>query len=577
MTLDASSQKNLDMWLHGKIDPETRAETDKLIHSNPTALRDAFYTRLSFGTGGMRGIMGVGTNRMNRYTIQIATQGLANYLIHQKKNNENLSVAISYDSRINSRLFAEEAAQVLAGNGITAYLTQEMRPTPFVSFACRFLQCSSAIMITASHNPPEYNGYKVYWKDGGQVLPPHDTGIIEEVNRITHLSQIQKTTSLNHPSIIFLNKELDLAYLQALEKLQLYPKENRTDGKKLHVIYTSLHGTGITFIPEAMKQWGFSHLTLVEEQCIPDGTFPTVKSPNPESQEALNLGIKILENTKADILIATDPDADRVGVAVQHRGKTCLLSGNHIACLLLHHICKAQHPLPEKAAFVKNFATSELFKKIVQNYKGVCFDVPIGFKHIAEKIRSWEDDSKNFKYIFGAEESYGYLFGTYARDKDGIASSLLIAEMAFQAKKEGKTLVDCLEDLWKEHGVFIDTLASLQFPETKEGKEQMRKGIEKLRHQPPQKIGGVEVNWVEDHFAQEKTCLQDGKKEKIRPTGFEALIFWLIDGSRLIIRPSGTEPKLKIYCAVQGEFNQEKEKELKEQAKRLLEGMKTLF
>ena len=550
--IDQEIQKRIDTWLNGPYDDETKAVIKKLLVENEKELIDAFYTNLSFGTGGLRGLMGVGTNRMNQYTVKAATQGLANYIKKQPHSNQKSSVFISYDSRHNSKLFAEEASKVLAGNGLHVYLTEEIRPTPYVSFGCRFKQCQAAIMITASHNPKEYNGYKVYWNDGAQVLPPHDVGIIDEVNLITSLDQIRQV-SINDPHIEHVLNHVDEVYLNEINKLPLFQKQNLEKGNQLSIVYTSLHGTGITLIPKAFEHSGFKNVSYVEKQCIPDADFPTLKSPNPEEKAALQLGIDLLEKINGDILIATDPDADRVGVAVKHKNDVIILNGNQIACMLLDHIIKglnANGHMPRNATFIKTIVTTELFKEIVKSSQKECVDVLTGFKYIAEKIREWETVENGPKYIFGAEESYGYLFGTIVRDKDAISTSLILAEMALSLKLEGKTLVDKLNDIYKTHGLFVEGLLSVKFEETKDGKEKMQKGMDKLEKNPPKSINGSAVILLENYAKSISMDMKSGKESVITLPKSDVLIFWLEDGSKLIVRPSGTEPKIKIYGGV---------------------------
>lgn len=564
---DAITQKNVDEWINGNYDNDTKEEVKKLLRDNPREALDAFYTNLTFGTGGLRGIMGVGTNRMNAYTVRAATQGLANYINMQPKvangsptsNSQSKeanghSVLIGYDSRINSRIFAEESAKVLAGNGIRVYLFEDIRPTPFVSFGCRFKKCISAIMLTASHNPAIYNGYKVYWDDGGQILPPHDTKIIEQVNLIKDPSQVKMIGNLHHPLIEWVGSGIDDAYFAATAPLQNNQKENQQFGSTLKVVYTSLHGTGIAVMPKALSNWGFTNLTLVEKQVIPDGNFPTAPYPNPEEKAALQMGIAKLLESNGDLLIATDPDADRVGVVVMHRGKEFILTGNQIAALCLDHICSAldkQGRMPPKAAFVKTIVTTELFKAVAEFYQKPCFNVLTGFKYIAQKIREWEKDPKNgLQFVFGGEESYGYLLGTQVRDKDAIIMSQLICEMALEAKRHGKTLVDLLEILYIRHGAYFETLLSVNFEESKEGKEKMAAGIKKLQDSPPKSLCGIPVASLEDYQRSIKTDLKTGKTEPLTLPKSDVLLFWLEDHSKVIIRPSGTEPKIKIYCGV---------------------------
>lgn len=553
IVLDSTTQKNVDLWLNGDYDEDTKASIRHLLRENPQEIINAFYTHLTFGTGGLRGLMGVGCNRINLYTIKAATQGLANYIKKQPKPKHGYAVFIGYDSRFQSREFAEASAKVLAGNGIHVYLCNELRPTPLVSFGCRWKQCSAAIVITASHNPPEYNGYKVYWSDGGQVLPPHDKGIIQEVNAITDLGMIQEGDTLQHPLIEEVVNEVDEAYLQNLESLQHYPQENRAHGSELKVVYTSLHGTGITLMPQALSRWGFSNVILVKEQAAPDGNFTTVESPNPEEESALALGISALEKVNGDILIATDPDADRLGVAIRHQNQVHLLNGNQIACLCLHHICEAlsrNNALPERAAFMKTIGTTELFQAIADAYHRPCFNVLTGFKYIAGKMHEWDQDPQGYQFIFGGEESYGYLLGTQTRDKDAIISGALICEVALHAKLQGKTLIDLLHDLYRKYGVYVEKLVSLSFEESKSGKEQMQLGMKRLRSQPPKTLAGIEVIALEDYQSLVRTEIKTGKQERLTLPTSNVLLFWLEDGSKVMVRPSGTEPKIKLYCGV---------------------------
>lgn len=579
---DPITNRNVSTWLNGPYDNQTKQAIRKMLQENPQQILDSFYTNLSFGTGGMRGIMGIGTNRMNDYTIKASTQGLANYINSQPKTSKEPSVVIGYDSRQHSRAFAEECAKVLAANHIRVYIYKDIRPTPMVSFACRKKEATSAIMITASHNPPQYNGYKVYWNDGAQVLPPHDQGIIDEVNKITDIHRVKTADDIENPLIEWIGEEIDQAYLSDIKSMQLYPEDNKNKGDSLKVVYTSLHGTGITMVPPAMKLWGFSNIELVKKQIIPDGNFPTCKSPNPEEREALNLGIETLLQVNGDLLIATDPDCDRVGVAVNHNDNVQLIDGNQMACLLLHHVLEAlskQKRLPQNAVFIKTIVTSELFQEICNAYHKPCFNVLTGFKYIAEKIRDWEQ-SKQYQFIFGGEESYGYLYGTLVRDKDAIICSVLICEMALQAKLNGKTLIDVLHDIWKKYGVYVEKLISVKFEESKAGKEQMAHGMSLLQKNPPKQINGIDILVLEDYEKSIRLDLKTGKTEKILLPKSEVLLFRLADGSKLIIRPSGTEPKIKIYCGVVKKDGSDLSKTIAEgekHAEQLLKALKDLF
>lgn len=581
---DPKIKKSIDSWLQAPYDTATQSTIHKLLEENPQALVDAFYCTLSFGTGGMRGLMGVGTNRMNRYTIRTATQGLADYINTQPKSSQGYSVCIGYDSRHHSREFAEEAAMVLAGNGITVHLFKELRPTPLISFACRYLKCTAAIMITASHNPPEYNGYKVYWGDGGQVLPPHDQHIVSAAQKHESPATIKSADNLNHPLIRRVGSEVDDAYLKAIKPLQLDPQKNIREGHKLRIVYTSLHGTGITLVPQALAAAGFSNLHFVDKQIIPDGDFPTAKSPNPEETATLALGIQKLNDCKGDILIANDPDADRVGVAVAHRGEVVQITGNQMLSLCLHYVLETlsiQKRLPEQAAFVKTIVTTELFQAICTAFHRPCFNVLTGFKYIAEQIRHWESDPAHTQeYVFGGEESSGCLIGTIARDKDAVSATVLIAEMAIHAQRNGLTLVDKLNELYNTYGFYYDRLISINFEESKAGKEKMAQGIHRMQSAPPHQICGVAVTSIEDYRLSIKWDLTTNEKTPITLPPSDVLLFWLADHTKLVIRPSGTEPKIKIYVSiVNTTFASLKEagESSKAYAERLIEAFKSLL
>lgn len=549
---DSVTQANLDEWLNGFYDEATKSWIRKQLKDNPKGLVDAFYTSLSFGTGGLRALMGVGPNRLNIFTIMMATQSLANY-IHQQPGPKEHSVFIGYDCRHHSKLFAETAAQVLAGNGIKSYVCKDIRPTPLISFGCRWKHCTAAIMITASHNPPEYNGYKIYWSDGGQIVSPHDQAIQKEMKNCSRLEQVKKISQKNHPLIEWMGDELDEAYLKANSPYSFYPKQNHEFGIQLHIVYTNLHGTGMTLMPSMLNSWGFKNFEFVPEQMEPDPNFSTVSSPNPEDLKALALGINQMKNSKADILIATDPDADRLGVAVLHKGHVEILNGNQIACLCLHHICEAyskQNRWPDRAAFIKTLPTTELFAAIADHYKRPCFNVLTGFKYIGEKIYLWENDPNGFNYIFGGEESFGYLLGTQARDKDAILSAALICEVALNAKLQGKTLIDSLNDLYCKYGVYQEHLHTIHFPDTKQGKEQMVTHMQQLRKSPPTHLLNTPIILWEDYLTSIGTHLPSGDKKSIPFPRTDMLLIKLEDDSKLILRPSGTESKIKLYGGV---------------------------
>lgn len=546
MTFSPEVEKRIAQWSSKPYDDETRREIQNLKEHNPEALSDAFYTTVAFGTGGMRSVMGVGTNRLNRYTIRNATQGLAHYILSKKV--EKPRVFISHDSRKNSRLFAEETARVLAGNGIEVFLTKELRPTPYVSFGCRHHHCTAAVMITASHNPPEYNGYKVYWSDGAQVVPPHDTGIITEVKKIESPNQL-KLGPIDDPLIHLVEAEDDEAYYEALMPLQNFPGDNQDQGAKLHIIYSPLHGCGITTVPEALKRWGFTSITYVEEQKNPDGTFPSAHSPNPEQEAALDCGIKLLQKEKGDLFIATDPDADRTGLVVMHKGAPVILNGNQIASLCTYYLCTTltdQGKMPENGAIVTTIVTTELLHLIASSFNKKCFEVLTGFKYIGEKIHEWEQ-SGEYSFIFGAEESLGFLYGTHSRDKDSTISACLIAEMALQQKKKGKTLIDLLSEIYDKFGPFREKQLSVTFGGGQQGVEKMKKIMEALRTTPPKEICGQDVIEIEDYLTSQKTTIATGKEEPLTLPQSNVLVFRLADRSKFVIRPSGTEPKIKIY------------------------------
>lgn len=524
-------------WLQSSCDETTKREIRRLMEEDPQGLSDAFFSTLSFGTGGIRALMGVGSNRLNRYTIRMITQGLSLHLL--KKKGVGCKVVIGFDSRHHSEEFATEAASVLCANGIEVHLLRELRPVGYVSFACRYLGCDAGIMITASHNPKEYNGYKVYGSDGSQVVPPEDGEITKEIDLITSIDQAKVLDSPldQHPLLHRVEPSFDTHYLEAIFPLQHFPEQNREMGKEVQIVYTSLHGTGITIVPRALASWGFSSIHYVEQQIIPNGDFPTVAFPNPEYPEALSLGIKALEQTGSDLLLANDPDADRMGVVVRHQGRSIPLTGNEMAAIcvaFLSEVLTQQHKLPKRGAFVTTIVTTALLGEIAKSYQIPCFEVFTGFKFIAEKIREWETKPNGYSFLFGAEESYGCLLGTYARDKDAITGSCLIAEIALFAKRQNKTLIDLLHEIYRKHGVYQERQHSLGFASGEEGMQKMRFFMQTLRQYPPQEVAGIGVVKVQDYLLS---------------SGMDVLTFFLEEGSKLTIRPSGTEPKIKIYAA----------------------------
>ena len=539
------TQMNIDSWLTGKFDQNTKKEILRMQEEDPAGLSDAFYRTLEFGTGGMRGILGVGTNRMNKYTVGFATQGLANYLI--KCFKQDIKVAISFDSRNFSSEFASIAANILAANEIQVYLFDSLRPTPELSFAVRHLQCNAGIMITASHNPKEYNGYKVYWNDGGQLVPPHDKNVITEVNKIKTVDQVKWD---GRPDLIrSIGKDIDNVYLTLIKRLSLNP-EIVTENPNLCIIYTPLHGTGISVVPQALSDFGFKNVHIVEAQAVTDGNFPTVKSPNPEEHAALELAIKEAKKVKADIVLATDPDADRVGIAVRGKGgKYQLFNGNQTATLLFHYVLSQSNlnPMDNDNFVVKTIVTTDLIDLIASDYNVECFNVLTGFKYIAEKIREYEG-VKHF--LVGGEESYGYLVSDFVRDKDAVSACCLIAEMAAYYKTVHKrTLIQQLDALYHQYQYFKEDMVSLTEP-GKEGMQAIQKRMSDLRENMPTTLGGQQVLKAYDYKAQHSCNMISTTRDRIELPMSNVLQFVTADGSKVTVRPSGTEPKIKFYFSV---------------------------
>ena len=544
LVLDANVKHRILHWLEGDFDSQSKDEILQLIKTNPQKLIDSFYTTLEFGTGGLRGIMGPGTNRMNTYTVAWATQGLANYLKKVKKTS--ISCAIGYDSRHNSKEFALVAASVLAGNDITVHIFPILHPTPLVSFACRYYHCDSGIMITASHNPKEYNGYKVYWDDGSQVLPPHDVGIIEEVKKIQDMNQVKKAPDTS-PKIQVIPNEVNEAYFKAIEKLRLWQSYDQEVKNSVKAVYTSLHGTGITMFPKACEIYGYKSIQYVEKQIIPDGDFPTTVKPNPEEKQALELGIQQLKRENADLLLANDPDADRLGIVVLHKGEPHILTGDQIAAIFSEFILVARKST-KRRCIVKSIVTTELVRAITIAHGASCIDVLPGFKYIAEKIRQWENTDNEF--YFGCEESYGYLDGTYVRDKDAISADMLALEIAYFAKQQKKTLIDFLYELYEKFGFFYEEVVSLNFEEGQKGKEKMSAIMQNLRKTPPTSFASIPCQSFTDYENSFTMSFEKNTKINIDFAKSNIVEFILQDGSKIIIRPSGTEPKIKAYFMV---------------------------
>jgi phosphoglucomutase len=548
--MDKYIEERVALWLNDDYDADTKAQIKEYLQNNPDELTEAFYRDLEFGTGGLRGIMGVGTNRMNKYTVGAATQGLANYLKQQFPNQE-ISVAIAFDSRNNSAYFADITADVLSANGITCHLFPELRPTPVLSFAVRYLHCQSGVMVTASHNPKEYNGYKVYWNDGGQLVPPHDKNVIAEVNKIKSLHDTK--WQRNPDKVHIIDSSLDEAYLKLVHGLSLHPEAIAAQ-KQLKIIYTPLHGTGITMVPKALKTYGFENISIVKEQAVSDGNFPTVKSPNPEEKSALIMSIAQAEAEKADLVLATDPDADRVGIAVRNlKGEMILLNGNMTGSLLVHYLLsqwKALNKLDGKQFVVKTIVTTELIKRMADAYQVPCYDVLTGFKYIAEKIKENEGKAS---FIGGGEESYGYLAGDFVRDKDAVIACCLIAEMTAFYANQGKSLYQMLLEIYHEYGFYKEDLLSLT-KQGKSGAEEIAAMMVNYRNNPPKEIGGQKVVLMKDIQAGIAYHLDKGTQEPIALPKSNVLQFFTADGSKITVRPSGTEPKIKFYFGVIGQL-----------------------
>lgn len=550
---DQNVLKRAQAWLEGNFDEETKAMVVKLIQEDPVALTDAFYRDLEFGTGGLRGIMGVGTNRMNKYTVGMATQGMANYLKKMFPEIAPIAMAISYDSRNNSRYFARITAEVLAANGFRVFLFEDIRPTPELSYAIRYLGCQSGIMITASHNPKEYNGYKAYWDDGAQMIAPHDYNVIREVQMITSVDQVNWYG--NPELIVSIGNEIDEAYLGQILSLRLSP-EAIARQKNRKIVYTSLHGTGMTVIPEILKRFGFTNVMVVEEQATADGNFPTIHSPNPEEHEALSMAIRRAETEDADLVMATDPDADRVGIAVKDpTGKFILLNGNQTAALLFYYILTRWKDLGRFTGneyIIKTIVTSELLRDIAQSFDLEYFDVLTGFKFIADIIRQ-NEGTKTF--IVGGEESYGYLVGDFVRDKDAVSACAMIAETAAWVADRGKTLFDLLLDIYMEYSFYKERLLSV----TKNGKagaEEIQQMMVNYRSHPMKTIHNIRVTSIKDYLTLEEKNLVTGDVARIHLPSSNVLQFILEDGSVISVRPSGTEPKIKYYFGVRAILKQ---------------------
>lgn len=554
--IDNIAKQNAEQWLSSKaIDQNTKDVINDMMAKNIEEFNESFYRNLEFGTGGLRGIMGIGTNRMNQYTVAMATQGFVNYIIKSNPNKQ-IKTVISFDNRNNSKEFAQITARVMAANGFKVSLFKELRPTPVLSFAVRHLNCDAGVMVTASHNPKEYNGYKAYWNDGGQLVSPHDDLVIEEVIKISDYSQVKNQDNDNNITII--DNTFDNIYFDELLKLSLNPEiiKKHSDIK---ICYTPLHGTGITMVPKALDLFGFKNIHIVKEQAVVDGNFPTAKSPNPEERSAMELGLKLAKEIDADVLLATDPDADRVGIAVKDQsGDFVLINGNQTATVLTYYILKQlkeQGKLKGNEYTIKTIVTSELIKKVSESFGVKNYDVFTGFKFIADRILSLEGKEK---YICGGEESYGFSIGDFVRDKDAISGCCLIAEVCAWAKEEGKTFFDILLDIYLEYGFYKEDLLSI----TKKGisgAEEIKEMMHAFRENPPKTLIGLEVVKIKDYQKQITIDIKTKEEDKLKFPKSNVLQFFLEDGSKISVRPSGTEPKIKFYFGVFNKLNSIKE------------------
>lgn len=539
-------QDKVKVWLEGNYDSATKEAISALQSSNPSELEESFYKNLEFGTGGLRGIMGVGTNRINKYTIGMATQGFSNYL---KKTypNEPISVAVGHDSRNNSRFFAETTAQVFAANGIKVFLFEALRPTPELSFAIRVNGCKGGVVCTASHNPKEYNGYKAYWNDGGQLVPPHDKNVITEVEAIHSVDEVK--WSGGESNIELMGVAMDDKYTKMVTSLSVYPEVIATQ-KDLKIVYTPIHGTGITMVPKVLASFGFTNVTVVEEQSTPDGNFPTVGYPNPEESETMSIGLQKAKALDADILLGTDPDADRVGIGVKnHKGEWVLMNGNQTAVLAFAYMMearKAKGIAKPNDMVITTIVTTEMINQVAKKNNVACYNVLTGFKWIAELIKEKEGKEQ---YIIGGEESFGLMIGDQIRDKDAVSAVALLCEMAAYEKSQGRTLFDKLIELYIQYGFYYEHLISIT-KKGMNGQQEIADMMQSYRNQPPVTINGVKVSTLLDYELQVGKNLITGETWKIELPKSNVLQFITEDGSKISARPSGTEPKIKFYFSV---------------------------
>ena len=543
--MNAEIKKKVDQWLHGNYDEETKNAIRKLQAEYENELTDAFYKNLEFGTGGLRGIMGVGTNRMNKYTVGMATQGYANYL--KQCFGNDVRVVIGHDCRNNSRSFAEITANVFAANGIKVYLFESLRPTPEISFAIRELKCQGGVVCTASHNPKEYNGYKAYWDDGAQMVPPHDKNVIAEVEKILNVADVQWNGGEKNITII--GKEMDEKYLAMVKGLSIYPEVCKAQ-QDLKIVYTPIHGSGIMLVPQALAQLGFKNVHIVEEQSKPDGNFPTVQYPNPEETETMSIGLKKAEELNADILLGTDPDADRVGIGLKNNeGKWILLNGNQTALLAFAYIIearKAKGIAQPNDMVIKTTVTTYMIDEVAKKNEISCYNVLTGFKWISSMIKAKEGKEN---YVVGGEESFGLMIGNQIRDKDSVSAVALICEMVAYEKSKGRSIFDKLIDLYVEYGFYKESLVNI-VKKGMDGAKEIAKMMEDYRKNPPKSFIGANVVQLLDFELQQGKNLSTGETWKLDLPKSNVLQFVLADGTRVSARPSGTEPKIKFYFSV---------------------------
>lgn len=555
-----------EFWLASDaFDAETKKELEA-IRGDEKEIKERFYKDLEFGTGGLRGIIGAGTNRMNKYTVGKATQGLANYILKNNPDGKKMGVAIAYDSRNMSPEFAEMSALVLNANGIKAYVFDELRPTPELSFAVRTLGCTAGIVVTASHNPPEYNGYKVYWADGAQVVAPKDKGIINEVNAITDFADIKtmdRKAAEEAGLFNVIGKDIDDGFIAAIKAQAIRPEEIEK-AKDMVIVYTPLHGTGNKPVRRVLKEVGFENVYVVPEQELPDKNFSTVGYPNPEDPKAFTLAIELAKQKNADIIVGTDPDADRIGVVIKDaEGNYNVMTGNMTGALLTEYVLKGRQEkgkLPEDAAVIKTIVTTEMVRAIAEDYGAELVEVLTGFKFIGEKIKQYEEDHSH-TFVFGFEESYGCLAGTYARDKDAVGAAMLVCEMAAYYKNRGMTLYDGLNELYEKYGVYKEGVKSVTLKGI-DGAEQIQKIMAYLRANTPMELAGHMITWKKDYKSGEFVHIGTGETDKSTLPVSDVLYYNMEGGSWMCVRPSGTEPKIKFYMGVKADSVKEADKKI---------------